>query len=76
MSKKNGKRKEILMEEKILIGRKGKKESSFLGPWQLNDLMINGKWIVSFGKIYDYDIAVEWSRKTGTILREKGNFEL
>ena len=69
MFKKNGKRKEILMEEKILIGRKGKEKESFLGPWQLNDLCINGKWIVQFGQVYDYDKAIEWSRKTGTVLR-------
>lgn len=74
MFEKNGKRKEILMEEQILIGRKDKEKESFLGPWQLNDLCINGKWIVQFGKVYDYDKAVEWLRKTGTVLRRNYGF--
>jgi hypothetical protein len=63
------------MEEKILIGRKGNEQKrSFLSPWQLNDLCINGKWIVHFGVIYDYDLAVEWSRKIGTVLRREYGF--
>lgn len=55
------------MEEKILIGRKGKEQETFLGPWQLNDLCLNGKWIVQWSVVYNY--AIEFARKTGTILR-------